>query len=436
MPALAGVLSSTLRCPQCLETLRFTASDRQPLPDGVFGVLRCSRHRYPVVDGIPVIRTGVLGVREHMPGRDTPTGPVVDDLVTKVLGPDPLGALVDLLGAATHGPGAPAARWRREVRALVSRPPAELTAQDWLHLVYVRSQDANRQLYPYFLYRFSQPRYLASLSLTSAFPPTDLPVLDLACGLGHVIHHLTSRPRPCEVVGVDLNFFQVWVARRAIAPAGHYVCADGSQPLPFRDGVFGTTLCTDAFHLFEDKRSALSELRRCTVSGTVFLDRMGVRATRAARDFLGVADYRVLGEDELVDGYLTGHGPQLERPRPERELTSQRWQSLVVSDDPTVFTAPVPFPTPPHLAGRLGLNPVYQVEHRDAHVRLRFEFPNDWYAAEHRRSTEYHAADLELSHQCFAEAAAGQPRVDLIRRFAQIGLPDRYVRQPVARERY
>jgi SAM-dependent methyltransferase/uncharacterized protein YbaR (Trm112 family) len=458
-------LLAALRCPVCRQPLVFSEAPHQPaaLPNheqaGAYGVLLCDTHVYPVIDGIPVLRTGQVSVQDHMTGREEVAGPSVADLVETVQGPKPVEALVDLLAFPpalplgleqlpvlrlpfTRGPGnrAMVAARRAKVRHLLAAPIAEQTAQDWLELGYLRSRNVNRELYPYFLLRFGQPRYLASLSLATLLPTDGRPVLDLACGFGHLLHHLGSRANPVPTVGVDRNFFQLWVARRWIAPHSDYVCADAAKPLPFADDAFGAAVCTDAFHLFPNQRACLAELRRC--GGLVVIDRVGNGLLEPHDveselhpagyvDLLDGAPYRMIGQRELVADYLAGHGPALAKQKPLIEFAEEKWLSMIIDPTGDSFVDHPDFATAPHGEGRLGVNPIYRVEHDEQDVRLLFEFPSTWYAFENFDMLSYHSAGIRLSSTEFAAARAGKPGArtdDLVRRFVLIGMPERYAR--------
>ena len=451
-------LLAVLRCPECAGPVEFAGATGQPLPTGAFGVLSCGKHEFPVVDGIPVMRTGRIDVQDHMNGRAEVVGPTVTQLVQLVRGPDPLAALVELLAfppalpmnlerlpglrlPLTRGPGrvlALAAR-KRAVRAKLTIPVDRQTARDWFEHSYLRTRNVNRELYPYFLMRFGQPRYLASLSLTSVLPAAEKPVLDLACGFGHLMYHLSVRPAAVKSVGVDRNFFQLWVARRWVAPGNEYVCADAATPLPFADQAFSASLCTDAFHLFDDQPGALAELRRCADNETVIIDRVGnsqlepddgdaERDPQGYLDLAGDLPNRMIGQAELLAGYLAGKRPDLREPRTAKEFTEEKWLSMVLSRDESLFRDYGSFDHLPHAAGHLGLNPIYRITHVGDEVRLRFEFPSTWYAFENAGMLAYHPAGARLTRAEYAAAAAGERNAELIAKYVQLGLPEHYVR--------
>lgn len=454
-----------LVCPECRATLAFEASRVQPLAGGVFGVLTCPCSAYPVVDGIPVIRRGQVDVQDHMTGKAEVDGPTVAHLVELVRGDDPLEALVALLafppptplnlGARpgvrlpfTRGPWPRVAHEARrgEVRALLGELDS-LTAQDWMELCYDRSSDRiSGELFPYFFIRFGQPRYLSSISFLQALPHDHGPVLDMACGFGHIMYHLAERENPVASVGLDRNFFQLWVGRRYVAPGQSWVCADRLDSLPFADDAFGASLCTDAFHLFPVQQEAMDELRRIAQDDTVLLDRVGnaelePRDTDEERDPAGYvsllrgAPWRMTCEDELVADYRAGRGVQLATPRPPEDFAGRKWLSLITSRNESLFIDVDSFDTPLHGAGDLRINPVYRVERDEAgdQVHLRFEFPTTWYAFENSMMLSYTSAGEWMDTKTFdalCEGLATDRTTHFLDRFVVLGIPPRYARRP------
>ncbi|MHC1559005.1 class I SAM-dependent methyltransferase [Actinomycetospora sp. C-140] len=312
-----------------------------------------------------------------------------------------------------------------------------------MELAYLRSSGrVNDEMYAYFFLRFGQPRHLASLCLLQALPGAGAPVLDLACGFGHSLHHLAARERPVTAVGVDRNFFQLWVARRYVAPTQSYVCTDRVDALPFDDDGFSASTCTDAFHYFGDQQRALDELRRVARHDTVVVDRIGNRNCEprdgdAERDPAGYvallrgAPWRLLDEDDLVDTDRAGFGPQLATPRPPGAFARVRWLTLVSSTDPALLTDHGPTTGRPHALGLLRPNPAHRVRHEDGDVVLSYAFPSTWYAFENATLLSYTSPGERFAPDVYAALARGgrTPWTDeLVERFVLLGLPDRYAR--------
>jgi len=462
--AVPGVCPVALTCPDCRTETAFEPCGTQPLPGGVFGVLHFACRSHPVLDSIPVLRSGRVDVQDHMTGRAEVVGPKVEQLVELVRADRGLDALVELLSFPpaipfglearpgvrlpfTWGPVPRLARAARrgEVAGMLAKLDG-LTAQDWMELCYLRSSGRfSPELFPYFFARFGQPRHLSSLSLLEVLPVEKRPVLDLACGFGHIMYNLGARARPVRSVGVDRNFFQLWVGRRYVAPGQSFVCADRVDSLPFATDTFSASVCTDAFHLFEGQQAAMDELRRTAVNDTVVLDQVGNRLlaprdTDAERDPQGYTDLvrgapvRLTCEDDLFAGYRLGQGPQLAEARKPSEFDEHKWLSLVSSTDTGLFCDHGAFGRWPHGEGDRRINSIYRVEHdEDGSVRLVFAFPSTWYAFENAMMSSYTSAGERLDPATFEALAEGRPVPDtdfFVRRFVVLAMPPRYQRTP------
>ena len=83
-----------LRCPVCRQPLKFEPVD-QGLPHArEYGVLSCGCTQYPVIDGVPVLKRGKVGVFEHTKGQTQYEGPSPEDLMRLVLDRKGLDALL------------------------------------------------------------------------------------------------------------------------------------------------------------------------------------------------------------------------------------------------------------------------------------------------------------------------------------------------------
>lgn len=97
-------------------------------------------------------------------------------------------------------------------------------------------------------------------------------VLDLGCGNGR--HTLEATRYPGHIIGVDISRDDLQAARfmyadlkRKGAP-GHadFIVAD-AQNLPFKDGAFDKSLCTETFEHVPDDRRSIDEFLRVTKPG-------------------------------------------------------------------------------------------------------------------------------------------------------------------------
>jgi SAM-dependent methyltransferase len=332
---------------------------------------------------------------------------------------------------------------RRQFRAEVLARRDAISATALFGFYYNEASPLGVALHDYFSLRYGQPRHLAVLALLSEIPAHEKPVLDVACGAGHLDHYLLQRPDPVGVVGCDLNFYQLWIARHWIAPAGWYVCGNAAGALPFVDGAFSAVLCSDAYHYIPGRQALLPEFSRCAPARPVILSRVGNREVmpnegqeQSLGGYLsefagaGVGGVRVFTEDDLVRRYLHRRSA-LETPdQPADVVADAKWLSFVWNLAPGHGAGPTAASEWPHAVGRLGINPIYAVTSLPGgRVQLRFEFPTAWYAYENHGMLAYHPERVETDRAVLVALRDGRQTpamADLVARFVVIGMPERF----------
>ncbi|GAA4907649.1 methyltransferase family protein [Actinomycetospora succinea] len=110
----------------------------------------------------------------------------------------------------------------------------------------------------YFLHRDHDPSGLAVLALTAAHPPAGRPVLDLACGAGHLLRRLAQHGER-DLTGVDVVFAKLWLARRFVVPAHvDLVCADLAHPWPVPPAEGAYVAAHDVLYFLDDPAAVLA----------------------------------------------------------------------------------------------------------------------------------------------------------------------------------
>lgn len=462
-------LLSILRCPYCHAQLKIGHEARREgevLLDGVLSCTDCL-HKFPVVTGIPII----VGEHEYIDVKsetragsvfrgpasreviallqsgawqrafevliNPPTGkldlPLLDRLAKLPL----VGGLANYARWKTSATAAP--HWRRRFLRDLAALGEQATAMKVLKLYY--DGWYKQELMNYFMYRFAQPRHLVALSLASVLTGSRQPVLDVACGVGHLTHYLTSPPHRVRTVGLDRNFFQLYIARSYVAPAADFVCCPADGPLPFADDAFGGILCSDAFHYFLEKKRCATELQRILAAdGAIVITRVGNRAVKPNEGYeLLPATYRQLfaplaqamvGEEAILQRYLRGLGPALNSSASEAELEQAKWLSFVATKDPRVLHDHGEFTAWPHGCGRLAVNPLYAATPDDTGVTYRFRFPSQHYAREDQAYRLYAPNEIRLSRRALDSMHTPEPAPEigeLLKQCAIVGMPERYL---------
>jgi len=347
-------------------------------------------------------------------------------------------------------------RWQRQlVRSLRDGGQAH-TAVDLLRHYY--GGPFKSEMLNYFRYRFGQPRHLTALCLATLFRQTDGPLLDLACGIGHITHFFTHGCGDRPVVGTDRDFFQLLVARRFVAPGADYLCCDADRPLPLATGAFGGGFCADAFHLFQNPSVCVREIDRVVhAQGVAVYSRFGNALMQPREGYeLTLRGYRelfrarrtaLLDEQTLLSRYLQQLGPNLDESMPTDYLDGQKGFSAVVSHRDDLFRDHTTMDDWPHAAGRLRLNPLYapvtgngkaagQMNDRTGtnlhrhETEYRFRFPSAWFAYEDQAYRQYAPSTVRLSPDVLNGIRTGERSTeidDLTKRCVLLGMPEKYL---------
>lgn len=454
-----------LLCPFCGGSLTpFVRSPRQG-SEIEHGLLGCGCSEFPVLAGIPIfVRDGHVDVMKQTVDQAQVKGPPVrmlkdlirsgdyDDALLLLLVPrdekvNRLLKVEDLLPSGFRKRARLGRiayrRWLKNARresTLLLGPVGRTLALDAFDFYYRRAMHRESELYNHFAYRFGQPRHLSGLALATLLPTSALPILDLACGFGHHLHSWAAARPEHPLIGLDRNFFQLYVAKRWIAPTADYVCSDADSRLPLASQSFCGVFCADAFHYFVRKVTCAEEAQRVVEErGLVILARIGnanvepregveLTPPAYARLFQNL-DWRLLSDRALLRRYLDGLGPDLAPPTDVDALASEKWLSLVASRGDVWRDHGTH--TQPQGLGKLRINPLY---HRtktgpDGSVSFELVFPSKWYESENLGCRDYMPARITLGSEVLLDIERGERTTEVnsaIQSCVVLGLPEHY----------
>jgi len=112
----------------------------------------------------------------------------------------------------------------------------------------------------YFAHRWSDPTFLSGLALAEAHWNSPSCVFELACGAGHYLREF-ARFAPA-VIGADIVFSKLWLARRYLALTARLVCFDAASAWPLAVASAALVFCHDAFYFLPDKPHVAREMLR------------------------------------------------------------------------------------------------------------------------------------------------------------------------------
>lgn len=396
-----------LQCPTCGERLTFKPVPRPKLGGDEFGILNCSCTKYPLIYGIPIIGQTRVGFFEHTTGSLGSDGTTPEELVRLLISGRGDEALLRCLSPPLRPHWSRSlggrlskswklARWygRREMVKILANRDA-ITAREVLQF-YFSKEALGADLGDYFIHRFGQPRHLAALALTSNITGDEMPILDVACGAGHLDHYLTCRRHRTQVIGVDINFFQIWIAQHWIAPLARYVCCNVTDGLPFCSDSFSAVVVSDAYHYFPHRDQFINEIDRVAPEKTLIFTRVGNRDVMPNEGLelslqnyiheLGRKNTQVFSEEELVRDYLDNRNPLCSHTGSEiRQLDHCKWLSFICNAPVVTSDTCVSEKSRHHSFDMVKFNPIYEQETVGEITKLKFRFSGLWYAYENHQ---------------------------------------------------
>ncbi len=355
--------------------------------------LTADGERWPVVDGIAFLRADRRAL--------------ADAALASLDNGDQAGAAVVLLGDQDG--------WAR------TPPPSEaarrsvVAGRDMLSFREAMDLLAFGPVGTYFAHRWSDPTFLSGLALAQCYWGAPRTVLELACGAGHFLRAFTGHA--ADIIGGDLVFAKLWLARHWVAPAATLVCFDAAAAWPFGDRAADLLFCHDAFYFMPDKREVAAEMLRVGTRVLVGHMHNALVDNLSAGEPMEPATYAAMfpAPDLFDDRELTAALVEARIPQ-TASLPALAGAPAVSLAMGTAAPGPATGPlTAPPAGARLRRNPLYQGG--------RIRWPSERYAVEYGPLATYPAStdapDLAVAGQNAAIDA-------LARRRVMLDLPERW----------
>lgn len=372
----------------------------EPLRHEGPGLLSDGERLWPVIEGIPYLRSGREALRE--------------EAVSCIEDGDAAGALAVLLRDQDDWAPDPPPALEKTSRVATGRYPLR-RAMEMLGLGRVGD---------YLAYRASDPTYLSGLALIQDNLSGVSKAFQLACGIGHYSRDLAARN--IETTASDVVFAKVWLARRHVAPTTRLLCFDAAGVFPpSEEAAFDLVFCQDAFYFLPEKDHVAGEMTRIAgENGTVIV---GHAHNADAENLssgapLTVRQYAVLFHEPLLydDGELTGDLLSGGAPvaRSEAEVHARPAVCLVQNRRGPERGISLALPR----AGTpLSVNPLYEsTDGSDSPPRFSLNWPSERYEKEYAHQSSYLPESVEIPRSTLELAslrgAGSSPEVDELAR--------------------
>jgi len=450
-------LKEILRCPFCNSS--FNNSDYSIFEDqGGYGILRCDCRAIPVVDSIPILSQRNLSATnvsvEYI--MDLIGQKKFSDALLALLLPPPPSFLkyspaiykyVVELRAIRYVKRKILAyyvkKWTEEVTTKIANKNGTITARDIFDIHFNQSGLEWREAHNYFAFRFGQPRHIVALSLASVINHNNDPILDLACGFGHITFNLTQNKKNQPVIGIDREFFPLYIANKWMVPDGIFICSDVNDPLPFPDNIFAGMMCTDGIHYIKNKTTCIRESRRvCYDDGVIILSSSRNKLVKFSNTGMPLSpngylqllqglNYRMVSDNEILDRYFKKLKPNLEQSLPVDSLSPEPLISIVISEKDSYFIDHGELSEWPHAKGTLTVNPIYKATggKNENGAVYNLAFPSPEYKNEHTECLKYMPKSVVVDSSLISSLPDVPyiPEVDdLVKKCFIIGVPEFY----------
>jgi SAM-dependent methyltransferase len=432
----------------------------RPLPE--YGTLRCACHRYPIVDGIPVLQQ-----------RDG-----LERIVDRIADGDRENALLEALNLFR-------VTWARRSRLhqLVYRRACRRLVADG-QMSFEEAVTLVRQpkgFGDYLFHRWANTSFLGGAGVISALATlarpdagatavqvssgveskgfaaaarmqTPLTVLDLACGAGHSSFLMRRLFPSLTVVSADHDFVSLYLAKRYFGPEGVYVCMDAEVPVPFPDAIFQAVFCLDAFHYFRSKRTVVSELRRVVRSGGLWLfphlhnalqENITPGFPLPPDKYLEMFEFaspRLYDEMMLLDGLVRRGTLDLGTATQPDAVRRANALSLLGGGAALWGVHEGPFEPLARRPSGLAFNPIYARTANAGDIRLELRWPNRVMEQECKSVEAILPHAVDVSRAELRELEGDTPLVPgstvrrLLTRFVVVPLPSHYCRRSAGRD--
>lgn len=447
-------LLADLSCPCCGSGFRVgleLSASSTGLRDAV---LCCDCYEYPLVGGIPVLR------------QMSPVASTRNVAVDHLRQGDADGALQWLL-AAGNAPGVPAAKRSADGNHASARLVSRIrnrfrlvsdrsTAVDIRTLVdYEDVLRASRPAgYAHYLYqRFANPSFLGALppAFVLAQACENRPrrrVLELLSGVGHLSGVVSALFPALDTIMADVDYLNLYIARRFLAQNAVAICLDAELPLPFSENSIDGILCLDGLHYVRSKIAFLEQVDRILGSEGIWLfahmhnasvPNPNPGAPLDAEGYLhriAFGEQRLLAESGVLEQFKRDGVLDLMHQTPLSLLNSSNALTLLGARDDHLWKRQTGLVAA--LSRRrelLALNPLYRIEKTAEGVRATALWPSESLRNECTGHVPFPPERVHLGPSILQEIAAARTGASLsdsvsglLRSFVLVPLPECYPR--------
>ena len=257
-------------------------------------------------------------------------------------------------------------------------------------------------------------------------------ILDLCCGCGHASFVISNYVNPDELVCVDADFRNLYLAKKYFSK-GEFININANEQLPFKNHIFSSVIMMDAFHYIRAKSLLSKELSRIIESdGNIVLLHIhnflvenvaaGIPITPSNfQNLFEDSNIKILPEEKIIRDFIQNSRLNLIEDYANEDLTSSNL-ILIKSPYAEEFSELCDKINPTE--SNLIINPIYKIKSRNENkILLELEFPSEYFRREYPITESFLVHDYELDLNNLDSALIG----NLIHKFILINVPKKYI---------
>ncbi len=257
-------------------------------------------------------------------------------------------------------------------------------------------------------------------------------ILDLCCGCGHASFVISNYVNPDELVCVDADFRNLYLAKKYFSK-GEFININADEQLPFKNHIFSSVIMMDAFHYIYAKSLLSKELSRIAQGdGNIIL--LHIHNSLMENVAAGIpinpsnlqnlfkdSSIKILPEEKIIQEFIHNSRLNLIEDYAQEDLTSS---NLILIKSPYAEDFSELWDKINPTDSDLIINPIYKIKSRNENkILLKLEFPSEYFRREYPIAESFLVHDCELDLNNLDSASIG----NLIRKFILINVPKKYI---------
>ena len=294
----------------------------------------------------------------------------------------------------------------------------------------------------YLKHRFSSQTFWSLYPFIKLLRKKRKRILEMCCGAGHASFVISKYVNPNELICVDGNFKNLYLAKKYFSDA-EFINIDANYQLPFKDDIFSSVFMMDAFHYIDARAHLAKELERVlSKKGMLLLlhhhnalvENVAAGKPLSPSTWRGLFDYnvRALPEKSIVEDFILRDRLDLSKDYSKEELTSSDAILMVAGADSDCFDGI--WKDILEVKDNLIINPIYKMKLEGDKILLEREFPSEFFRKEYPLTEKY------LPERCVIDKRFVNGRTvgvsdsdeieieDLMRKFVIINVPEKYTK--------